>query len=428
MEYLEGQPLNALMKETFKRNQWVPPTLWARVCADALAGLHYAHELKDYDGTPLNIVHRDVSPQNIFVTYEGRIVVVDFGIAKADLRNTKTEIGVFKGKASYMAPEQIESDKVDRRCDCFSTGVVLWELLVGKRLMAAGSTPQTLFKLLNAPIPRVSDELPDVDPSLDDIVARALERDPKKRFQTAHEMRQALEDYLSTARPAVRSEDVANLTVELFRDVRERVDRRVQESVASMAQSLSSGSIMAAPPNEGSRSAMRLRETLSESSALARSSTLAPPLLPSFAADTERPRRLRLAAALGALAVVLGVAAVVKGTASSTPLGMARAYGALALELPPATASAKAEPPPSADPTQPPRPVEAPRAYAPAPRHASPPRAAAPKETAAPNKEAKEPPPAPPPPSTAAAAPPPPPSTAPPAEPTVKKRRYRSDL
>jgi len=124
MEYLDGQPFNRLLK--MARASGVHPSAWVYIVCEALHGLHHAHELRDYDGAPLQIVHRDVSPHNIFVTYDAEIKVVDFGVAKATLNLIETEAGYLKGKIGYMAPEQALGGEVDRRADIFSMGVVLW--------------------------------------------------------------------------------------------------------------------------------------------------------------------------------------------------------------------------------------------------------------------------------------------------------------
>ncbi|MDP9149295.1 MAG: serine/threonine protein kinase, partial [Myxococcota bacterium] len=232
MEYLEGQPLSRVIRECRKLGIQLEPPMCARIVSDMLCGLHYAHEARDYNGVPLQIVHRDVSPQNIFVTYDGQVKVVDFGIAKADLSSTKTQVGFFKGKAAYMAPEQLEGGPIDRRVDIFTTGIILWELLVGKKLMAAESTAKTLVRLLKDPVPRVSDVIADIDPGLDAIVARALERDPAARYQTAGEMRNALEEYLVDGHFSVRSEEIGQIVGEAFRDVRADLQREVSGQMA----------------------------------------------------------------------------------------------------------------------------------------------------------------------------------------------------
>src|SRR5262249_46403785 len=118
-----------------------------RIVSDALAGLQYAHELTDYDGTALKIVHRDVSPHNVFITYDGQVKVVDFGIAKAAVRSAETGTGIVKGKISYMAPEQALSHPVDRRADVFSVGIILWELITGERFWGHLSEVQILQKM-----------------------------------------------------------------------------------------------------------------------------------------------------------------------------------------------------------------------------------------------------------------------------------------
>jgi serine/threonine-protein kinase len=137
MEYLDGQPLNKIIRHMRDAQRMIEPRMSARIVADALAGLHYAHELSDYDGQPLNVVHRDVSPHNLFVTYDGQVKIFDFGVAKAESQLAlTTQVGVLKGKIAYMAPEQANGLDVDRRADIFAVGLVLWELLTLQRLMA----------------------------------------------------------------------------------------------------------------------------------------------------------------------------------------------------------------------------------------------------------------------------------------------------
>ncbi|WP_437738439.1 protein kinase domain-containing protein [Sorangium sp. So ce1335] len=232
MEYLEGQPLNALMRavsqgdagaEAFTRG------FWLRIVADMLSGLHHAHELCDYDGTPLGIVHRDVSPHNIFVTYDGAVKLLDFGIAKASINANLTETGKLKGKTSYMAPEQaVDSASIDRRADIFVAGIVLWELLTRERLFG-GDAVSALWKLAALDeIRRPSLVHPDIPPALDAIVARALDRDPAKRFATAQEMREAIEDYLRGAGEDVRTDEVGATMRRVFAERRASMQRQVK--------------------------------------------------------------------------------------------------------------------------------------------------------------------------------------------------------
>lgn len=236
MEYLEGQPLNKVIHEAVKSNKVFEESFCARVVSDALSGLNHAHELKDYDGKPLSIIHRDVSPHNVFVTYGGVVKLVDFGIAKAALSSTETEVGVLKGKVAYMSPEQAMAGPIDQRSDLFAMGIVLWELLTRQRLMTGDSAAATLHRLLNSAIPAVSSVRADIDPELDAIVAKALEKDPKYRFQTAIEMRDALEGYLaSSSSKAMRAEEVGHSISLMFTKVREEVQKQIQLHMEKVA-------------------------------------------------------------------------------------------------------------------------------------------------------------------------------------------------
>src|SRR5262249_30097555 len=150
--------------------------------------------LRDYDGSALQIVHRDVSPHNIFVTYEAEVKVVDFGIAKTKLSVAHTESGLLRGKLGYMAPEQALREQVDRRSDVFAMGVVLWEALAGRK--AFDGDMSTMFaKLIQADVPKINEVNPAVDATLTRIVDRALKKDPNDRYANAAEMREALLEY-----------------------------------------------------------------------------------------------------------------------------------------------------------------------------------------------------------------------------------------
>jgi serine/threonine protein kinase len=234
MEYLEGQSLNKVIREAVKRNDVFDQAFCARMVSDALAGLHCAHELRDYDGRPLNIIHRDVSPHNVFVTYGGQVKLVDFGIAKAALSSTETEVGVLKGKVAYMAPEQAMGGPIDCRADIFSMGIVLWELLARQRLMTGDSAASTLHRLLNAPIPSILSVRDDVDPELEAIVARALEKDPRYRFNSAQEMRDALDGFLMSTGRNVRQDEIGHKISEMFEDVRAEVQAQVQAHMSTV--------------------------------------------------------------------------------------------------------------------------------------------------------------------------------------------------
>jgi serine/threonine-protein kinase len=200
MDYVEGDSVAHLAKLALGGGGRVPHPYAASIVAQALQGLHAAHEAKDRNGDPLGIVHRDVSPQNVLVGVDGVARVLDFGIAKAASRSTSTEEGQLKGKTAYMAPEQLRHGAVDRRTDVFAAGVVLWELLAGRRLFFADGPGEIMARVLEMPIDPPHAFAPDVPIELSLAVLRALERDPEDRFQTAEEMALAIEDAVALPR------------------------------------------------------------------------------------------------------------------------------------------------------------------------------------------------------------------------------------
>jgi serine/threonine-protein kinase len=231
MEYLEGQSLRRLAKALRAYGRF-DPALAAYLVSEMLEGLHYVHEMRDYDGSPLAIVHRDVSPQNVFVTYDGTVKVLDFGIAKGALNVTDTQSGVLKGKVSYMAPEQVNGADVDRRADIFSAGVVLWELLTGEKLFK-GDVLETLRSVMSSPIQPPSFLARGIHTELDRIVLKALARFPEHRYDTALEMNKALSDFVRRSGSIIRREDVAARMQDFFGEARETMARTVQMYMAS---------------------------------------------------------------------------------------------------------------------------------------------------------------------------------------------------
>ncbi len=199
MEYLEGESAANLMRRLEARRLKLDPAIAAYLVGEACAGLHAAHELAGPDGAPLGLVHRDVSPENVFVTYGGAVKVVDFGIAMAADRIAKTEVGQIKGKFRYMSPEQVAGDPLDRRSDVFALGITLFELATGHRLFARASRVATMKAITDAPVPPPSLLNPAIPPALDAIALRALERDPAARWRSAAEMRMALHRFLHGA-------------------------------------------------------------------------------------------------------------------------------------------------------------------------------------------------------------------------------------
>ncbi len=218
MEYLEGEASAALARRARARGRKLDPALCAYIIAEAAAGLHAAHDLRSPDGVPLDVVHRDISPQNLFISYDGTVKVLDFGIAKAAERITTTEAGMLKGKFAYMSPEQAAGRALDKRSDLFSLGIVLYELSTQRRLFKRSSPTETLRAVLEDPIvpPSVLD--PDYPASLERICLKALSRSAADRYQSAHDMRRDLLEALRGFGPSMPEEALAELMCELFPD------------------------------------------------------------------------------------------------------------------------------------------------------------------------------------------------------------------
>jgi serine/threonine-protein kinase len=193
MEYVHGETVRELMNRAHQRGEPIPIGCTLTIAASAAAGLHHAHERLGLDGKPLNIVHRDVSPSNLMVSYEGNIKVVDFGVAKAAKRSVETERGTVKGKIGYLSPEQCRGRAADRRSDLFSLGVVIWELLVGDRLYKRDNDYASMEAIVLEPPVAPSSRRPEVPPALDAIVVKLLAKAPGDRYQTADELYDELE-------------------------------------------------------------------------------------------------------------------------------------------------------------------------------------------------------------------------------------------
>jgi serine/threonine protein kinase len=186
MEYVEGDTLARLVTHPGPEGRAVPVPVAGRIIVDMLTGLHAAHELADDEGHPLQIVHRDVSPQNVLVGVDGSSRLSDFGVARATSKLSTTQNGQLKGKLAYMAPEQARGIKdIDRRADIFAAGVVFWEALTGQRLFRGDGEADTFNKVLNEPIPLLGTALPGPPAALEGVLSRALSRDREQRYPTA---------------------------------------------------------------------------------------------------------------------------------------------------------------------------------------------------------------------------------------------------
>ena len=202
-----------------------------QILCDVLAGLHYAHELLDYDGTSLQVVHRDVSPQNVFITYHGQVKVVDFGVAKATNATVKTAPGTFVGKFSYASPEQVLGSGVDARTDVFAVGVMLWEALARKSFSEREPTPSACRARVEGTEPRIADVVPTVDPVLARICDRALAVDIDERFASAKEFRYALQNYMQLAGVRIEATEIGLLMQDVFATERRALHARIEQAV-----------------------------------------------------------------------------------------------------------------------------------------------------------------------------------------------------
>lgn len=204
MDYVDSVAVSQLLKSAQRAGRPVPLPVVSRIVLDALTGLHEAHEAVDIRRQPLGIVHRDVSPQNVIVGVDGVSRVIDFGIAKARSRVARTRAGVIKGKCGYMSPEQVDGQQVDRRCDVFAAGIVLWEAITGSRLFRGEDEFDEMRRVMTAPIPPPSN-LVACSADVDALLGHALARRADERFQTALAFARALEHAIPPAPPAAVS-------------------------------------------------------------------------------------------------------------------------------------------------------------------------------------------------------------------------------
>lgn len=294
MEYLEGHTLGDTLRRIARENMPLDQHLW--ILTQVLAGLSYAHELRDYDGSALGVVHRDVSPSNVFLTYGGEVKLLDFGIAKAAGAISATHEGTIKGKLGYSAPEQFLQTAIDGRADLYAVGVMLWEAL-GRRRRRMADTPAATYQARIAGLePKIREVCPDVPAVLAEICDRATAPDPAERYTTAAEFQHELEEYLDQAsRPPGRRE-LAALLERHF--AAERAERRAR------VQELLSTAITQAPPGSTTVSfASRSPPGALYDLPITEGSDAPPPFRAALTAGNLRHRPLLIA---GALVVLIG--------------------------------------------------------------------------------------------------------------------------
>ncbi|MGZ3446971.1 MAG: serine/threonine protein kinase, partial [Myxococcaceae bacterium] len=229
MEYVPGKDLRSIFERARKKGEPPPVPLVCYVIGKLCEGLDYAHRKKDPSSRDLNVVHRDVSPQNVLISFEGEVKVIDFGIAKAAGKVTKTQAGILKGKFGYMSPEQIRGLPLDRRSDVFSIGVCLYELLTGERLFVGESDFQVLEKVRKAEVLPPSTYNRKIPEALERIVLKALAKDPQDRFQYGSELADELQRFLITSDSIFSRKDLMQYMKSTFAEEVERERARIAE-------------------------------------------------------------------------------------------------------------------------------------------------------------------------------------------------------
>jgi serine/threonine protein kinase len=261
MEYLHGVPLSRVLTRLAKNRQFLDVRLVASIIIQACEGLHHAHELTGLDGTLLGVVHRDVSPPNIFVTDDGVVKLLDFGIAKARGASSKTRTGTVKGKNAYMSPEQILGKPLDRRSDVFALGAVMYELLAVKRLFHRESDFLTFKAITEEPIPDIRDRRPELPAALRTVVTRALSRDPAGRYTSALEMAQAVRQALALSGGPATAQELAAYVKNDFAD-----DLKAKDELVATATT--AGAAAAPPPPPSALASAIMAATSSNSLAI----------------------------------------------------------------------------------------------------------------------------------------------------------------
>jgi serine/threonine-protein kinase len=363
MEWIHGAALGKIIRRA-RAKGGLPPEFVARVIAQVAEALHYAHRAKDSNGQALGIVHRDVSPQNVMISYEGQVKLLDFGIAKAQSHTTKTQAGVVKGKFSYMSPQQCMGKHIDARADVFALGVVLYEALVGESLYHRPTEYETMRAVIEEPVPSIRDKKPKLPMELDAIVQKALQKEPNDRFRSAADMQSALEDWLARTGRSFTTAKIAQVMESLFEEqilAGPLVDstpfgssfqrRKGAEGTTDPQASNPSASSAALRPATSPSGVVPVPGELpSQASAAAAPSAVATTAMPAVVAPAPTSSAFRwLPAVIGVLAlVVAGAVAAVALTRSDPP---AQTITTTPLAPPPTVA-----PPPTPPPEEPPVP------------------------------------------------------------------------
>jgi serine/threonine-protein kinase len=298
MEFLDGRPLHRVGRRLTEMGR-ISIGSHLRILCDALRGLQYAHDLCDFDGQPLGIVHRDVSPLNVFVTFDGQVKVLDFGIAKTVDSALHTATGVLKGRVAYMAPEQAWGNKIDRRADVYSMGVMIWEAAAGRRLWPKMSEVEILAHGLREGPPALRTVRHDAPPELEAICARAMAKEATDRYPSADALLRDLEDHIARRGDAKSLREIGAAAAIAFADERRKMSAVIEKAVTRMRAGPASGVMPTfdselAGTRSGSDPAGQRDESFAASASMSRVRTptngpLAPSEIPSPVATSAMP-------------------------------------------------------------------------------------------------------------------------------------------
>ncbi len=296
MEYVHGEDVRHVLQRLHALRRKLPVNLALHAAAGALAGLQHAHARTAPDGKPLGVIHRDVSPSNVMISFEGSIKLLDFGVAKASQRSTESRAGAIKGKIMYLSPEQCQGGTIDRRSDLFALGIVLHEMLIGRRLYKRDTDFQTMMAIVNEPPPPPSSLRPDVSPAIDAIVLTALSKDPDKRYASANDMIEAIEAVAMREGLGLSVTSAGKFMRELFGErpepwlelaARDEDPKQVTVTGESVV-SLDSGAAIAAPATFSPSAAVRAEQSLEAQ--LQRAPAIGRQDDPDLSAGTSLPR------------------------------------------------------------------------------------------------------------------------------------------
>jgi serine/threonine protein kinase len=228
VEYIQGKDLGLIMRRLARRNQAMPPLIAAWIAARLCDALDYAHNLKNSKGVRTGMIHRDLSPSNILVSFEGQVKIIDFGLARAVGRAQSTNVDALKKKLSYMSPEMVKGRQLDARSDIFGVGICLYEMVTARRLFAATNDIETLKLVSKAAVPPPSAVIDDAPDELEIVIMHSLEREPEDRFQTAADMGEALNAFIQKIEPSYSPQRLADWMQELFGNDIEEEQKRIK--------------------------------------------------------------------------------------------------------------------------------------------------------------------------------------------------------